>query len=92
MLVNAKVTNVSLDPLKITATAKINGDFEAKLHFGRTTPGLRSAWNNHEDHLITPGDILRVSLNYYPKRRKGEEIEIIMITKLIPKDQITLHQ
>lgn len=91
MLVKAKVTDVALMPLKITATARINKKLEVTLSIDQTTPGLRNAWNNHRNHLIAPGDTLHICLKYYPKRRNGEEIEIISITKLISKNQAILR-
>ena len=83
MILQAKVTAVMLHSVEVMV--RVNKHFEATLNLDRKTPGFSNVCESQE---IRKEDWLNLAARFYPTKPPEEQLKIIRITKLIPKEAV----
>lgn len=80
MLLQGNVTAVV--PGSVKVFVRINKHFETTINLDASTPGF---CNVCENRMIHKGDRLNIAAKFYATKPPEKQLEIIRITKLIPK-------
>ncbi len=76
---------IAIVPGSVKVLVKVNKHFETTLNLDASTPGFSNVCEGQE---IRKEDRLNLAARFYPTKPPEEQLEIIRITKLIPKKAV----